>query len=124
MALAGAAGVVYSGAGTVRGLNFEQMAVGLLFVAIACGACMMHAQSDTYWHLRAGEDIWRTLSVPLTDSYSYTAAGRLWPDHEWLGLAGAYPLHGRRGFPQLLLFGAPAVPPADGAHFHLAPRPP
>ena len=124
MALAGAAGVVYSGAGTVRGLNFEQMAVGLLFVAIACGACMMHAQSDTYWHLRAGEDIWRTLSVPLTDSYSYTAAGRFWPDHEWLWQAVAYVLHGVGGFPLLLLFGATAITAAFVAIYRLMVGPP
>jgi hypothetical protein len=93
----------------VRGLSFEQMVVGLLFTAIACTACLMPAQSDTYWHLRAGEDIWRTFAVPLVDTYSYTAAGRFWPNHEWLWQAASFGVHRVGGFPLLVLLGAAMV---------------
>ena len=67
-----------------RGLAFDEMAVGLLFVAIAVLALFTPAQSDTFWHLRAGADIWRTGQVPRADLYSHTAYGTPWPDHEWL----------------------------------------
>ena len=68
----------------LRGLAFDEMAVGLLFVAIAVLALFTPAQSDTFWHLRAGADIWRTGQVPRVDLYSHTAYGTPWPDHEWL----------------------------------------
>ncbi len=68
----------------VPGLSFDQLAVGLLFVAVAVLALFTPAQSDTFWHLRAGADIWRTGQVPRVDLYSHTAYGAPWPDHEWL----------------------------------------
>ena len=67
-----------------HGISFADMAVGMLFVAFALRAALMPAQNDTFWHLRAGADIWRTGQVPRVDSYSFTAAGAPWPDHEWL----------------------------------------
>ncbi len=66
------------------------MAVGLVFVVLAFRALISPAQNDTFWHLRAGADIWRTGHVPLVDSYSYTVAGQPWPDHEGLWQAFSY----------------------------------
>lgn len=43
---------------------------------------------DFYWHLRDGESILATHTVPRTDTYSYTMAGVPWVDHEWLVEAG------------------------------------
>ena len=48
-----------------RGITFGDMAVGLLCVAFAVRAALMPAVSDTFWHLRAGADIWRTGQVSL-----------------------------------------------------------
>lgn len=76
------------------------MAVGLLFVAFAVVATFSPAQNDTFWHLRAGADIWRTGHVPRIDTYSYTERGAAWPDHEWLSQAlmyAAYHVGGMRG---------------------------
>lgn len=87
-----------------RGLTFRQMTVGLLFGAMAVFALLMPAQGDTFWHLRAGQEIWRTFHVPLDEHYSYTAAGGYWPDHEWLWQAFAYGLY-RLGGMRLLVFG-------------------
>ncbi len=70
-----------------RGISFADMAVGMLFVAFAVLAALMPAQNDTFWHLRAGADIWRTGEVPRVDHYSHTFAGAPWPDHEWLAQA-------------------------------------
>ncbi|HEX3904757.1 MAG TPA: hypothetical protein VH853_18120 [Polyangia bacterium] len=67
-----------------RGLSFDQLAIGLLFVGVAVLALFTPAQPDTFWHLRAGADIWRTGQVPRVDLYSHTAYGTPWPDHEWL----------------------------------------
>jgi hypothetical protein len=92
-----------------RGLSFDEMTVGLLFVVVALRAFLMPAQSDTYWQLRAGQDIWATGHVPRVDSYSYTAAGLPWPDHEWLWQAFIYPLHRAGGMPLVTAGGALVV---------------
>ena len=77
------------------------MGLGLVFVVIAFRALISPAQNDTFWHLRAGADIWRTGHVPSVDSYSYTAAGLPWPDHEWLWQAFSYGWYRLGGFPLL-----------------------
>jgi hypothetical protein len=82
------------------------MAIGLLFVAVAFRALLMPAQNDTFWHLRAGADIWRTGHAPLVDSYSFTIAGLRWPDHEWLWQAFVYGCHRLGGMPLVSLAAA------------------
>ena len=65
-------------------LRSEQLAIGFLLTAMGVLAALAPVQSDTWWLLRAGEDIWQSGSVPLIDTYSHTAAGRYWWNHEWL----------------------------------------
>jgi hypothetical protein len=65
-------------------ITSDRLALGMVFVAIAVLACFSPAQGDTWWHLRAGFDIWHTHRVSLVDTYSYTAVGRPFPDHGWL----------------------------------------
>ena len=83
--------------------------VALLFGAIAVTACLIPAKADTYWHLRAGQEIWQTLRVPLDEHYSFTAAGRPWPNHEWLWQALSYGLLRAGGMPLLTAGGAGIV---------------
>ncbi|HTA19158.1 MAG TPA: hypothetical protein VK989_07680, partial [Polyangia bacterium] len=90
----------------MKGISFDRFMIGLLFTAVALTACLMPAQSDTYWHLRAGQDLWLTHHVPLVEHYSLTAAGRFWPNHEWLWQAFSYALYRVGGMP--LLTGAAA----------------
>jgi hypothetical protein len=86
-----------------RGLTFDQLAVGLLFLAVAVLALLTPAQGDTFWHLRAGADIWRTGRAPRVDVYSHTAYGTPWPDHEWLSQLLMYTAYGAGGMPGLEL---------------------
>ena len=44
----------------------------------------MPAQSDTWWQLRAGQDMWQSGRLMLSDEYTHTVAGQRWPNHEWL----------------------------------------
>jgi hypothetical protein len=82
-------------------LSFDVFATRVLYVvAFALGAISM-AQTDLWWLLRAGQDIWHTGHVPLADHYSHTAVGRSWPNHEWLWEAAAYALHHVGGMPLL-----------------------
>jgi len=102
-----------------RGLSFQQLMVALLFGAVAVTSCLMPAQADTYWHLRAGQELWQTLHVPLDEHYSYTAAGLPWPNHEWLWQAFSYALYRAGGMPLLLAGGAAIVTAAFALAYRL-----
>jgi len=87
-------------------LTFAQTRVALLMMAVAATAAVMPAQSDSYWHLRAGYDLARTGHVPLVDTYSHTARGLPWPNHEWLWQALSWACHRAGGMPLLTAAGA------------------
>jgi hypothetical protein len=76
--------IVKKAAAHLEWLTFERLGAALLFLAIGVGACFSPAQNDTWWHLRAGEDIWTAGAIDLRDHYSHTVNGGYWPNHEWL----------------------------------------
>jgi hypothetical protein len=92
-----------------RGIRFETLAVGAFFVAFSAVALLMPAQNDTFWHLRAGQDIWQTQTIPRVDRYSHTFAGAPWPDHEWLSQAFMYGVYRVAGMPGLEIGAAALV---------------
>jgi hypothetical protein len=106
-----------------RGLAFPDLCVAMLFVTIAALACLSPAQSDTFWALRAGQDIWHTGRIPLVDTYSYTAAGRPWPNHEWLWQAIAYAMYWLGGFPLLSAFSSAVLTAAYAIAYRLTSGP-
>ena len=66
--------------------------------------------ADTYWHLAAGAWMLQHGTVPLTDPFSFTFAGKPWVAHEWLSevmMALAYRAGGWNGL--VILFGAAAA---------------
>ena len=65
--------------------------------------------SDFYWHLKAGELIAQTGSVPVSDPFSYTYAGRPWVAHEWLAELIFYWADATGGFDALRLLPASAA---------------
>jgi len=91
------------------GIGFAPMAVGLLLIAFAVRALLMPATADTYWHLRTGAEILRTHAVPRVESYSFTAAGWPWRNHEWLWEPVSYAFYRLGGMPLLTLSGAALV---------------
>jgi hypothetical protein len=100
-------------------MTFEAMAIAMLFLALGFRALLMPAQNDTYWNLRDGLEILRTGHVPHADTYSFTAAGAPYTDHEWLSqvlLAGGHRL---AGMPGVELIAAAAVLGALGLVYRL-----
>jgi hypothetical protein len=79
----------------------DRLAIGVLFVVVAVLACFAPVQSDTWWLLRAGEEIWQSAEIPLADSYSHTARGEYWPNHEWLTEVIFFGLYRAGGLPLL-----------------------
>jgi hypothetical protein len=93
----------------IERFTFDRLRTTLLFVAIATAACLMPAQHDTWWLLRAGHDMWATHRVLLTDTYSHTVFGAAWPNHEWLSQLLFYAIYAIGGLPLLTLAAAAVV---------------
>ncbi|HEY0708718.1 MAG TPA: hypothetical protein VGG33_18055 [Polyangia bacterium] len=88
------------------GLSFEALGTCALLLVVFLLGCLMPMQNDSWWHLRVGQDIVATGRVPVVDYLSYTAAGRPWPNHEWLAQVIFYGTHRVGGLPLLQLLGA------------------
>jgi len=93
-----------SGLGTL-----DRLAMALFFLTIVMAAALSPMASDTWWQLRAGADMWASHSVLLTDTYSHTAYGTFWPNHEWLAQVVFYGLYRLGGLPLLSLFSAALI---------------
>jgi hypothetical protein len=90
-------------------LRSEQLAIGVLLTAMGLLAAVAPIQSDTWWLLRAGQEIWQTGSVPLADTYSHTAAGQYWWNHEWLTEVLFYGAWRTGGLPALTALAAACI---------------
>jgi tetratricopeptide (TPR) repeat protein len=78
-----------------------------LFVLLVAAAFLLGCQelfdSDVWWHVRAGQWIWASKTVPRLDPFTFASADRAWIDLHWLfqlGLAGA---HAAGGVPGMIL---------------------
>lgn len=58
---------------------------------------------DFWWHLKTGEYIVNTKTIPKTDFFSFTNAGKEWVAHEWLSEAIFYVIYSWAGFAGLIL---------------------
>ena len=56
---------------------------GLALLGVFTIALSSLTEFDFWWYLKSAEIILRTRSVPATDPFSYTAAGRPWINHMW-----------------------------------------
>jgi hypothetical protein len=83
--------VLQTACDTMSGITSDRLAVGAVFLTVSALAMLSPVQSDTWWHLRAGQDVWRH-AWPFVERYSWTAAGRPWPNLEWLSEAIFYVL--------------------------------
>src|SRR3954453_12909133 len=64
------------------------------------GGQTLFRDSDTGWHIRNGQAILQTLSLPRVDHFSYTRDGAPWFAWEWLSdviLGSAYTIAGLSG---------------------------
>jgi hypothetical protein len=60
--------------------------------------------SDAGWHIRTGEMILRTASLPHTDPYSFSRAGQPWLDWEWLSDVLSGTVHQAFGLSGIAMF--------------------
>jgi hypothetical protein len=62
------------------------------------------ADFDLWGHIKFGEDIWQSGSVPTTDPYNYTFPNHAWFNHEWLSEVLFYLLYKVFGSTGILIF--------------------
>src|SRR5260370_8044625 len=65
--------------------------------------------SDAGWHIRTGEAILNTRSLPRTDPYSFTQEGKPWFGWEWLSDVAVGRIHQTLGLKGVALFYAAAI---------------
>lgn len=92
-----------------RWLDHDRFTMGILFLTLAVVAGLMPAQNDTWWLLRAGEEMWRTRRVMLHDEFTHTVAGEYWLNHEWGTQVLFYAVYRAGGLPLLTTVCAAAV---------------
>ena len=66
--------------------------------------CTPIANYDIWWHLKTGEIITETSSIPTTDIFSFTKYGERWVSHEWLSEFVLSFLNKKSGVNGLIIF--------------------
>jgi hypothetical protein len=61
---------------------------------------------DLWWHLRTGQWIVESHSIPHSDPFSFTRAGHAWISHEWLSEVTFYELYKHGTAAALIVFAA------------------
>ena len=80
--------------------SFPTLLVAILFAKVYWTCRTNIADPDLWWHLRNAQYLLTNLHFPNVDTYSFTAAGSPWVNHEWLSelfYYGAFRLWGLRG---------------------------
>ena len=85
----------------VPDLSLSLSVVTLVYcLTVFDGFRKLFRDSDTGWHIRTGETILSSRSLPATDPYSFSRAGEPWLDWEWgsdVAMAAAYRAGGLAG---------------------------
>ena len=71
-------------------LDGSGLLTGVLYLVSFAFGFASFTDPDYWWHLRTGEIIVDTLSIPRHDTYSFTAAGAGLLNHQWLSEALIY----------------------------------
>ncbi len=89
----------------------------ILFTALFAMTVREISDPDFWWHLRTGQLILNSQSIPHTDLFSFTASGKEWVTHEWLSEVLIYLLYRLGGFTLLSIFFATVITVAFSVAF-------
>ena len=86
--------------------NFTGSRLVVLFfmILIFAAAARPISDPDFWWHLRTGQYIVETKSIPYTDMFSTLRFGSEWVTHEWLSEVLMYSIFRVAGFAGLIIF--------------------
>src|SRR5438552_7153077 len=100
------------------GVVFTVTLLQVLF--LSAGSPRLFHDSDTGWHVRNGEMILSTVSIPRTDHFSYTRDGQPWFAWEWWSDVTFGLLHRAAGLAGVALIAAILIAIAIAGAAHLA----
>ncbi len=89
----------------MKALTLPRLVTLITFIALFAMAVRTPADTDMYWHLRTGQYILETRTIPQTDPFSSTMYGQPWVDVHWLAqvlLYLTYALSGTAGLALLV----------------------
>ena len=84
-------------------LRASHVFLTVLFLGLFAMAARNVTDPDVWWHLETGQYITAHESVPHTDPFSYTRAGKPWVAHEWLSEVLLYQLQRTTGWSGLIV---------------------
>jgi len=84
--------------------SFPVMLAGLLVVLAVLTVRSRFDDPDMWWHLRTGQIIWTTHTIPATDLFSFTTGRHAYIAHEWLSQLLIYGAYRFGGYPGLMLW--------------------
>ncbi len=87
-----------------RLFSFPAVLMAGLAVVTVCTTSGRFNDPDLWWQLRVGRIIATTHSIPTSDLFSYTVAGRPWTAHEWLAQLSMYLTYAAGGEQALMLW--------------------
>jgi hypothetical protein len=87
-----------------RIFSFPVAISALLVVLAVFTARGRLSDPDLWWHLRTGELIWNTHSIPHVDPFSFTVAGHPWTAQEWLSQLTLYAVYRLGGYAGLMIW--------------------
>ncbi len=68
----------------VKNLKIQHVVLATVFFLFVLVNGQPITDTDTWWHLKVGEYIWHSGSVPRTDIFSFSNGNHPWITHEWL----------------------------------------
>jgi len=83
--------------------SLRAVAIAAFLLAVVALSTFEILSVDFGWHLKTGELIWATKSIPVRDVFSYIAAGRPWVDSQWLFQLMIFGIHAGAGIPGLYI---------------------
>jgi hypothetical protein len=87
-----------------RVFSFPVMLAGLLVVLAVLTVRSRFDDPDMWWHLKTGQIIWTSHTIPTTDVFSYTTNHHDYIAHEWLSQLLIYAAYRFGGYPGLMLW--------------------
>lgn len=87
-------------------MSFRRLVTTLTFLAIFTMAVRVSVDSDTWWHLRAGQWIVEHRQILTTDPFSLTRQGQPWVYPGWLAQVGLYATYAGLGYRGLIVLTA------------------
>lgn len=85
-------------------LSFPAVLAAGLVVVTVLTVSKRFDDPDLWWHLRMGQIIATTHTIPSTDLFSFTAQGHSWTAHEWLAQLSIYWAYVAGGYRGLMMW--------------------